>query len=448
MRRSPTTIVLGVLAVSLNVAQAQNNGANVISALQNAGLDKLASALQTANGSQQGQGLLNQLSNQGNFTVFAPDDQAFNNPNVSSISNNSTALANVLAYHVLPGSFVNNTVNSSALDAGVLPNVTLGHTFLTNSSEVQLEGNKSQVLAWTRNSSDGQIYFLNQNPPVHVVNTTTISANGTNILVATIDGVLQPPSNTTTVLEQNNLTSLATLLNMVNVPASNGSNVTAAGLLDSNTTRGYTLFAPDNDALSKANSSLASLANNQTALQALLGNHYINGTSLYSPQITYLNSTEPSSLVSLISLFSASSYASFASSSNQFISAAGEPLSFSTNSSGTFVTSGNGASAKIVKTDLLAENGVIHVVDGVLANTQSDPQKASSAYASATSAAAQTSTQTGPIGPPTGTTTGSNNTTKDNHTNAALKATTGQDYLRLVLVVVGVFAGSAIFVGV
>jgi len=41
------------------------------------------------------------------------------------------------------------------------PNITLGRTFLNDSSLVQLEGGKAQVLAWTK-MDDGKVYILNQ----------------------------------------------------------------------------------------------------------------------------------------------------------------------------------------------------------------------------------------------------------------------------------------------
>ncbi|KAG6908876.1 hypothetical protein DXG01_002950 [Tephrocybe rancida] len=377
-------------------AQAQDSSA-LINALQGAGLTSLASAVQCANGTQAGQNLINQIMS-GNHTVFAPNNQAFDAPGASSAGNNPDTCVNIIAYHILPGNFANSSMNSSSLDSGVLPNVTIGHTLLTNSTLVQLEGNKPQVVAWTRNDSNGQIYFLNQRPQVNVVNTTNV---GNTLLVATVDGVLQPPDNITSVLSENNLTAVMGLLNMVNVPGfyPNGTNATAEGVLDANSTHGYTLFAPTNEALKNAGSSLSSLSNNQSSLLALLGNHYINGSSFYSPQIMTMT-TNSSNL-----------------NSSDFISAAGEPFNFNTNSSGTFVTSGNGASAKIVKSDVLTENGVIHVIDNVLVNTQSDPSRASAAYASATSVAGQSSTQTGPIGGMSTSTSSSNNTS--NRTSGA-----------------------------
>ena len=76
----------------------------------------------------------------------------------------------------------------------------------------------------------------------------------------------------------------------------------------------------------------------------------INGSTVYSPLLTGQNYT----------------------------SAAGEPLSFALNATGHYVTSGN-VTARIVQPDVLLPNGVIHVVDRVLVNTESDAGAASSA---------------------------------------------------------------------
>lgn len=82
---------------------------------------------------------------------------------------------------------------------------------------------------------------------------------------------------------------------------------------------------------------------------------YINGSSYYSP--TLLQSSSPSS---------------------SFISESGQAFTFTTNSSGQYVTSGN-STAKIVKSDVLVANGVIHVIDNVLLNVALDDAKADAA---------------------------------------------------------------------
>lgn len=46
--------------------------------------------------------------------------------------------------------------------SGIYPNVTIGRTLLNATDLVQLEGNKSQVLAWTRSGEQGNITILNQ----------------------------------------------------------------------------------------------------------------------------------------------------------------------------------------------------------------------------------------------------------------------------------------------
>ncbi|KAJ8082757.1 hypothetical protein PM082_008613 [Marasmius tenuissimus] len=169
------------------------------------------------------------------------------------------------------------------------------------------------------------------------------------------------------------LTTILALLNSTQTTGADGNNVSYTSLLDGSAVRGYTFFVPNNAALQAAQSTLASLQGNATALQIVLGNHIINGSTLYSTTLT--NTT----------------------------SASGEPLTFSTNSSGTFVSSGNSASAQIVNTNILTKNGVLHIIDRVLANTESNPEAASSAFNEATSTAGQTSSATGPVGStPTG----------------------------------------------
>lgn len=88
----------------------------------------------------------------------------------------------------------------------------------------------------------------------------------------------------------------------------------------------------------------------------MVSTQYINGTSYYSPELLAN------------------------SSSTTFTSASGQPFAFSSNSSGAYVTSGStGASARIVKSDILTENGVVHVIDRVLVNLNRDETKAGDA---------------------------------------------------------------------
>ncbi|KAF9463784.1 FAS1 domain-containing protein [Collybia nuda] len=391
MRRT----ILPLLCFSLSSAFAQSlNVTGLISALRGAGLTSLADAAQKANGTTVGQQFLNAIVNgTHNYTIFAPNNDACKSlaPGVDDITDNTDTLAAILSYHVLPGTFVDTTSSQDAphIVSSVYPTVTIGRTLLTSPSFVHLEGGKGQVLAWSKNSTDANatVYFLNQVPEATIISTARVS----NLLICTVSDVLIPPPNLIRVIAMNNLTSLAGVVNMATVPGffSNGTNATIAEVLVANNTRGYTLFAPNNAALESAGVGLTALAANNTALLTLLGNHYINGTSYYSSELL----SAPSSAV--------------------FTSASGQPFTFSSNSTGTYVASGsNGASARIVKSDVLTDNGVLHIIDRVLVNLDRDETKAENAYSSATSAAAQTVTATGPVGPTSTSPSGGN--TSDN----------------------------------
>ena len=70
----------------------------------NTNLTTLVSLLKKAN-------LTNVLSGPGNYTVFAPDNAAFAKVNASTLANlqnNTTALTNLLLYHVIPAKLLAN----------------------------------------------------------------------------------------------------------------------------------------------------------------------------------------------------------------------------------------------------------------------------------------------------------------------------------------------------
>lgn len=160
-------------------------------------------------------------------------------------------------------------------------------------------------------------------------------------MLYTISGVLEPPGLFPAVLTRENLTTLSLLLSNL---SSNVVNVTLGTVLEG--ARGFTLFAP-NDAALMAARSLPNISVEAT----VIGNHIINGSTVYSSSLTK---------------------------SANFTSSSGETLSFITNNTGTYVMSGSSV-AKIVKSDVLVKNGVVHVIDGVLDNTASNAAAASSA---------------------------------------------------------------------
>ncbi|KAL1698738.1 hypothetical protein EV121DRAFT_284579 [Schizophyllum commune] len=153
-----------------------------------------------------------------------------------------------------------------------------------------------------------------------------------------------------------------------------------------NHSSGYTVFAPTNEGLIAAGNQLSSYAKNDTAFDVLVENHVINGTTLYSSEL--FPPPTPEGIVIQGKLV------------QNYTTGAGETLSFTANETGRYIWSGDppSANARILHTDVLTDNGVVHVISNVLFNFDDDWGKAKDAYTAATaSAAAATSAPTGPI---------------------------------------------------
>ena len=111
---------------------------------------------------------------------------------------------------------------------------------------------------------------------------------------------------------------------------------------------------------------------NASTISNVLFNHVINGSVVYSDAIA-MNPNVTA------------------------ISAAGEELSFSINGTDVYVMSGT-AMARIVRTDIPITNGVVHLIENVLANTESDPTAAASAASSYAMAATASPSATAGVG--------------------------------------------------
>ncbi|CAG7846305.1 SubName: Full=Related to TGF beta induced protein ig-h3 {ECO:0000313/EMBL:CCA69644.1} [Serendipita indica DSM 11827] len=317
---------------------AQDNGSyaeGLTQALNGAGLTSLATALGAAPAS-----LLSALQ-QGNHTVFAPTNDALSGVNPTQLPN----IADILAYHVTAGVVDTDKLNETP---------TVVRSSLGSAPAVELPANQTQVLVVGK-ANNGTVFLENNGRNVQVAANATYA----NLRVLAINRVLSIPANISTVAAQTSEISA-----LVGAVTSAAPQVLTALV----GVKGLTLFAPNNAAIQAVASQLPNL--NQTTLTNVLLNHVINGTAVYSTGVTDGGSA---------------------------ISAGGEELKFAVNSSGAFVTSGN-STAKIVQTNILTSNGVIHLIDSVLLNTQSNPEAATSAFASASSAqASQTATQTGPV---------------------------------------------------
>ncbi|KAF8344972.1 hypothetical protein F5887DRAFT_1134198 [Amanita rubescens] len=377
------------------LALAQNVNATFIAGFVNSlftlGYGDFAGALLRINSTGEGRAILSELSSGGNFTVFVPSNQAFSNFNSTNATEASDidTVASLIAYHIMPGNFFEpndtsptggNATTNATLISAIFPNVTIGRTLLDNSSFVQLEGNKSQVLAWTifpsNTTNVTEQTILNQPPTlpnVTVFNTTTFESN--SLGCSSSPPCLRLLKTFLPFWLRTNLTGWEVVLNSTLFTNSSGVDTTV--LLELETRTGFTAFVPNNEALSQFN--LGNLQGNETELINIVKNHIINDTTVYSPLLfnTSLNWT----------------------------SAAGEPYTFVSNSSGNFVTVGipgsgenQTATATIIQSDVLLSNGVLHIIDSPLNATVSNETAATSAFLSASSAATISTSATGPIG--------------------------------------------------
>ncbi|TFL07629.1 FAS1 domain-containing protein [Pterulicium gracile] len=358
-----------LLAAASAVLAQEDALAGLVTALESLGLNGLAGAAAAVNGTDQGLAILQALTSGGNYTIFAPSNEAFAAV-PESVSSNQTLLASILSYHVLPGNYAN--ISSD------FPNVTVARTLLNQTSGlVDLEGDRNQVLVWA--TIDGQGTLLNQGDGTNV--TVTNSTTFNTLLINEINGVLLPPPALDAVLADPtlNLTGLAGVVEQLAGENDVQNNPFASG----EELKGFTLFAPNTEAFEAAQSVVATL--NASQIANVLRNHLLNGTTVYSPQVAIENAP-------------------------QVITSGGQTMSFTSNTTGTFVTVGAGsdanstATARIVRSDVLVENGVVHIIDGVLAVAENDEQAADEAAESAASVAegySTMATETAPVGQPT-----------------------------------------------
>ncbi|KAG8992931.1 hypothetical protein FRB90_000864 [Tulasnella sp. 427] len=383
------TFVLSALAASAAAQSYNQTFANgMVDWLNKNGFTSLANAITTSIDSPGTINLLNNI-NGTSKTLLAPTNTAFNGLAANATSN-STLLGDRLSYHLLSGSFPASSFATS-------PSHTVARTYLNDSSLVTLEGGKTQAVAF--NIDGGATRVLNQNTVVTITNTTSYQ----NLLIQVVDAVIDTPGTITAAFATYNLTALPAVLNQLNF---------TDALLAA---RGITVFAPNDEALTKAAASLQGV--NQTQIATVVANHVINGTTVYSPSLGQGSLT----------------------------SAAGSGFSFSTNSSGTFVTSGN-ATARVVQSDVIVKNGVVHIIDTVLFNNNSNPSAASSAYSAYTSTAGQGGQQTGAVGGPSPTETGPIGGSSSKSAGVAVRLVDQGAVLSAVAVLGGVLSGAALLI--
>ncbi|KLU92031.1 beta-Ig-H3/Fasciclin [Magnaporthiopsis poae ATCC 64411] len=262
---------------------------------------------------QQQPELLRTLAGASDITVLAPSNEAFSkllaDPAVASAVQSTPSLVPaLLAYHVLKGTFY----------ASELTGLTAGDfvpTYLANNAPYSTVSG-GQVVG-VKGENGGVTVFSGNGASAKVTGTNFNFTGGTMHI---IDTVLSIPPNLTVALAQGNLGSLAGAATRANLVQP------LSGIQE------LTLFAPNNEAFAAVADVAAGLTIEQ--LTAVLGYHVLNGTAIYSSDIT------DGARVTTIQ---------------------GSGVTLTIKGGSVFVNK-----AKVVKADVLVKNGVVHVIDGVL----------------------------------------------------------------------------------
>ena len=253
-------------------------------------------------------GLVETLSGEGPFTVFAPTDDAFaalpEGTVEALLEDPQGALTDVLLYHVVEGAVMAETV------------VTLDSAMTVGGEAVSITVNDDGV-------------FLNDS--VQVIITDIAASNG---VIHVIDGVLLPPS----MMVEEEMPGT-----IVDIAVADGrfttlvTAVTEAGLAETLSGEGpFTVFAPTDDAFAALpeGTIAALLEDPQGALTDILLYHVVDGAVMAETVVTLDSATTLN----------------------------GADVTITVNDDGVFLND----TVQVIITDIVASNGVIHVIDGVL----------------------------------------------------------------------------------
>ncbi|KAL2172951.1 FAS1 domain-containing protein [Thermothelomyces heterothallicus CBS 202.75] len=278
-----------------------------------------SATLSTLNAWLQSQSLILQiLSNAQGVTLLAPSNDALNQMFGTSLSSELASdpnfLTAFLAYHALDGVyFVSNLSNAKSTS---IP------TFLNMEAYSNVSG--GQVVRTL--SQNGSVTLITGNNMQS--NLRPYDYNYVGGTVHIIDSVLSIPGNLTDTLMAGGLTAAVGALRRAGAEAS----INAAA--------DVTVFVPNNDAFNAIGSLVSSMTLEQ--LTTVLNYHVIQGKVLYSELISGGSET----------------------------TVEGAGVNFRVQNGALFVNS-----ARVVTSDILVANGVVHIVDGVLnpANTTATP---------------------------------------------------------------------------
>lgn len=278
-------------------------------------------------------GLVETLEGEGPFTVFAPDNEAFDKLPEGLLEallkpENKEILSSILTYHVVAGNVkaadlikaieegdgthTITTVQGDKLSAGLLGD----NVVLTDA-----KGNKSTVTATDIQASNGVIHSINGVVVPGSINPADLLGAGDIVAVAS---------------GNENFSTLVAA-------------VQAAGLVETLQGEGpFTVFAPVNDAFAKLpEGTLENLLKpeNKELLTGILTYHVVAGAVDAETLIGAINSNNGAYTVETVS---------------------GEKLEATLDNGAVILTDANGNRATVVTTDVAASNGLIHVIDAVV----------------------------------------------------------------------------------
>jgi transforming growth factor-beta-induced protein len=257
-------------------------------------------------------GLVDTLSNEGEFTVLAPTDDAFaalpEGTVTSLLEDPEGTLTDVLRYHVI---------------AGIVP----AETVVTLDGATTLQGEDVTIAV-----ENGNVIL---NGSVQVIITDIAASNG---IIHVIDGVLLPPS--ISAIEDEMMDELPSI---AEIAVADGRFTTlvaaldAAGLVDTLSGEGeFTVFAPTDDAFAMLpEGTVATLLEDpEGALTDILLYHVVAGIVPAETVVTLDSATTLNGADITITI-----------------------------EDGNVILNG---SVQVIITDIMASNGIIHVIDGVL----------------------------------------------------------------------------------
>jgi uncharacterized surface protein with fasciclin (FAS1) repeats len=276
------------------------------------------------------------LTSPANKTLLTPTDAAINKilPDLKTLP--SKAIESILLYHV-----VNGTISYRSTP-DVFDYHIIAPTYLNDTNFTHLPRRKKQVLVFSRPDSNDPIHISYGANDTSFVSRTDGPVVG-NIQIQVIDDVLIPPGNFSQLAaeDKTDLAAIQGALKQSNLTPS----IQAA--------KGVTIFAPTTQALTSALANQRVQLTDREVMMTLL-NHVINGTILFSSQFPASESQNGPVSTKTTSLRTA----------------AGMTLSFRYLKDGTVEVFNSNYTAKIVKSDVLIANGVVHYIDGVIVNGQ------------------------------------------------------------------------------